>query len=127
MKLVPLILYLILSYASFPAYGLAGDDIWLLIDTTELKLEVKRGNKTLLVMNDIAIGRNGAGIKHRLGDDITPKGTYKIGWINNKSPFHRFYGFNYPSIKDADEALLGGLLSKKAHTAIVKSHFKKII
>ena len=75
-------------------------------------------------MQNIAIGRNGAGFKHRVGDDVTPLGTFKIGWINKKSPFYRFYGFDYPSAEIADEALLSGLLSKKSHTRIINAHKK---
>ena len=96
-----------------------------MIDTKKSVLEVKKGNNTLLVMNNIAIGRNGAGFKQRVGDDITPIGTYRIGWINNKSPFHQFYGFNYPSVENANEALLSGLLSKEKHTAIINAHKKQ--
>ena len=36
-------------------------------------------------MENISIGRNGAGFKQRRGDDVTPLGDYKIGWINEKS------------------------------------------
>jgi len=103
----------------------AKDAIWLLIDTTKQSLEIKQGDKTLVVMDNIAIGRNGAGFKKKRGDDITPLGSYTIGWINRKSPFHLFYGFDYPSVDNASEALLSGLLSKKSHTAIVKAHKKK--
>lgn len=102
----------------------ANEAIWLLVDTTKLTLEVKQGNKTLTVMNNIAIGRNGAGFKKHKGDDITPLGTYKIGWINNKSEFYKFYGFTYPSVENANEALLSGLLSKHSHTSIVKAQSK---
>lgn len=98
--------------------------VWILIDTKKMQLEVKKGNKTIAVMENLAIGRNGAGFKKHVGDDITPIGTYRIGWINNKSSFHRFYGFDYPSIENANEALLSGLLSKKSHTSIVNAHKK---
>jgi len=102
----------------------ASDQVWLLVDTTKLTLEVKQENKTLVTMNNIAIGQKGAGFKKHTGDDITPKGVYKIGWVNNKSRFYKFYGFNYPSVDNANEALLSGLLSKRAHTAIVTAHKK---
>ena len=102
----------------------AEEKVWLLIDTNSLTLEVKKGNKTIKVMKNIAIGRNGAGFKKKIGDDTTPLGTYKIGWINSKSSFYKFYGFNYPSIENANEALLSGLISKSKHSAIVKAHKK---
>jgi len=122
MRRISLIGFLLLNYAFFSVPGWAGEKVWLLIDTEKQSLEVKKGNKTITIMKDIAIGRNGAGFKHHLGDDVTPVGTYKIGWINRKSPFRRFYGFDYPSVENADEALLSGLLSKEKHTAIIKAH-----
>lgn len=115
---------LLLGNTLFLAPVWADDEVWLLVDTKKLQLEVKQGDKTIAVMENVAIGRSGAGFKQRVGDDVTPIGTYKIGWINNKSPFYRFYGFDYPSIENADEALLSGLLSKKAHSAIITAHEK---
>ncbi len=120
MNRVLFFVFLMLSYITVWAENAT----WLLIDTQKLTLEVKKGNKTLAVMENIAIGRNGAGFKKRRGDDITPLGTYKISWINDKSHFYRFYGFNYPSIENANEALLSGLLSKAKHTTIVNAHNK---
>ena len=100
----------------------ADDAVWLLIDTKKMQLEVRKGTKAMVVMENIAIGRGGTGFKKRIGDNVTPIGTYHIGWINNKSSFHRFYGFDYPSIENANEALLSGLLSKKSQTSIVNAH-----
>lgn len=116
---------LLLNYFTFPAIAASNEEIWILIDTKKLNLEVKKGDKTVSIMNDIAIGRGGAGHKQRIGDDITPLGTYQIGWVNNKSPFHRFYGFNYPSIENANEALLGGSLSKQKYDAIINAHLQR--
>jgi len=114
---------LLYTLALAPAYAI--DAIWVLIDTEKLHLKVKRGNKTLVTMKNIAIGQNGAGIKTHKGDDITPLGSYKIGWINNKSRFHKFYGFNYPSINNAETALLNGLLTKKEYNSNLKAHKNK--
>ncbi len=114
--------WILLSYACFFTPTWAGEKIWLLIDTKALTLELIKGNTTIALMENIAIGRNGAGFKQHLGDDITPLGSYKIGWINNDSPFYRFYGFSYPSVKNADNALQQGLLSKKNHAAIITAH-----
>jgi len=125
MRPVPLFSFLLLSCSLFFAPAHAKEAIWILIDTTNQSLEVKQGDKVLVVMNNIAIGRNGAGFKKKVGDDITPLGSYTIGWVNRKSPFHLFYGFDYPSVDNASEALLSGLLSKKSHTAIVRAHKKK--
>ncbi|NOR71242.1 MAG: L,D-transpeptidase family protein [Methylomarinum sp.] len=115
---------LLLSYVLFYV-PVRADEVWLIIDTKKSTLEVKRGLDTLMTMNNIAIGRNGAGFKQHMGDDVTPIGTYRIGWVNKKSPFHRFYGFDYPSVENANEALLSGLLSKEKHTAIINAHKKQ--
>ena len=115
---------LLLNYVLFYAPVWA-DEVWLIIDTKKSTLEVKRDHETLMTMNNIAIGRNGAGFKQHMGDDVTPIGTYRIGWVNKKSPFYRFYGFDYPSVENANEALLSGLLSKEKHTAIINAHKKK--
>lgn len=118
---------LLLSYVLFYVPVWAADEVWIVIDTKEATLEIKRGNATLMVMNNIAIGRNGAGFKQHMGDDVTPLGTYRIGWVNKKSSFYRFYGFDYPSVENANEALLSGLLSKEKHTAIVNAHKKQLV
>ncbi len=100
----------------------ADEDIWLLVDTRKLLLEVKHGNKTVKKFENISIGRNGAGFKSRIGDDITPLGKYRIGWINKKSPYYRFYGFSYPSVENATRALRQGLIDRKTYNRIVNSH-----
>jgi len=96
--------------------------VWLLIDTKRKRLDVKRGKKILASFDKIAIGRRGAGFKTKRGDKITPLGTYKIGWINNKSSFRTFYGFTYPSIENAKEALKKGLISRDAYYSILDAH-----
>lgn len=120
-KNVP-ILFLLLSSVLFFNVVKANEEVWLLVDTEKLQLDVKQGEKTLSVIKNIAIGRNGAGFKQRRGDDITPLGSFKIGWINRKSSFYRFYGFNYPSTVIAHKALLDGLLDEKSHAAIINAH-----
>lgn len=96
--------------------------IWLLIDTKRKQIDVKRGERTLITFDKIAIGRKGAGFKHKRGDKITPLGTYKIGWINHKSPFRTFYGFTYPSAENAQKALAKGLISTSIYNSIIKAH-----
>lgn len=105
----------------------ASNDVWLLIDTEALTLEVKKGEQTLERLENIAIGRNGAGFKQIRGDDITPLGTYKIGWINQKSSFYRFFGLSYPSVDNAHVALDKGLIDPLTFDAIVEAHQKKSI
>ncbi len=102
----------------------ASEGVWLLVDTQSMNLEVKRGQKTIEVFDNISIGRNGAGYKEHRGDDVTPLGTYKIGWVNKKSPYHLFYGFNYPTMENAQKALADGLISRKTFASIKKAHMQ---
>lgn len=107
---------------SISSVAQADKDIWLLIDTDALTLEVKKGGQTLETLENIAIGRNGAGFKALRGDDVTPVGTYKIGWINEKSSFYRFFGLSYPSIDNAHAALDKGIIDPVTFKTIVKAH-----
>lgn len=104
--------------------AMAGEGVWVLVDTQAMSLEVKRGSKTVDVFENISIGRNGAGFKEQRGDDITPLGLYKIGWINTNSSFRKFYGINYPSRKNAKKALADGLISRKTFRTIEKAHIQ---
>ncbi len=105
----------------------ADKEVWLLVDTKKQILEINQGNKTISVLKNIAIGRNGAGQKKRIGDDITPKGRFTINWINNKSHFYQFYGFDYPSVENANEALASKLVTKESYSAIIGAHKKKLL
>ena len=112
----------ILSMLLFATSAAADDDVWLLVDTQSQSLMVKKGDQTVDVFNNIAIGQNGAGFKHRRGDSVTPLGTYKIAWINDKSNFRRFFGFNYPSMDNAHDALFQGLINLKDFQRILAAH-----
>jgi hypothetical protein len=98
------------------------EPVWLLIDTKKMQIEVKRGEKTLTTFSNIAIGRSGSGVKNHRGDDITPLGEYKIGWVNDKSPFRIFYGLTYPSVQDAEQAFKKGFISEQDYQAILDAH-----
>ncbi|MEY4769138.1 MAG: hypothetical protein RL637_1777 [Pseudomonadota bacterium] len=95
------------------------DEIWLLIDTHKMSIEVKRGEQTIATLSDIAIGQSGAGAKRHRGDNITPLGEYRIGWFNPRSQFHKFYGLTYPSVEDAKQAIQNGSISQSQYDAIL--------
>jgi L,D-peptidoglycan transpeptidase YkuD (ErfK/YbiS/YcfS/YnhG family) len=101
-----------------PVPANAGSNIWLLVDTKAHKIEVKRGEQTLETLNGIAIGRKGAGLKAHRGDDITPYGNYRIGWVGEKSNFRKFFGLTYPSTQDAKIALKRGVISQSDYYSI---------
>lgn len=98
------------------------EGVWILVDTQKLQLLVKQGNKTLKVFDNIAIGRNGAGFKTHVGDDVTPLGKFRIAWINKKSPYYRFFGFNYPNRHNAEEGLAWGLITRPTYEKILAAH-----
>ncbi len=98
------------------------EGFWLLIDTQKLQLSVKRGEQTVKVFDNIAIGRNGAGFKTHVGDDVTPLGKFRIAWINNRSPYYRFFGFDYPNRHNAEEGLAWGLINRNTYRQIVAAH-----
>lgn len=113
-------LFVVCSFFSFFVY--ADQDVWLLVDTKAKKIEVKKGEQTLDVLKGIAIGRGGAGLKHHRGDNITPFGEYRIGWVGEKSNFHKFFGLTYPSADDAENALRQGLIDQSTYGRIVTAH-----
>lgn len=113
------LLFLLLILFSLPGKCA---EIWIQIDTQKLVLLIKKDQKTIKTLKDIAIGQEGAGQKRKRGDNITPLGHYRIAWINRKSPFYRFFGFDYPSIKDAFVALNNGTIDHKTYYRIVDSH-----
>lgn len=100
----------------------AADDVWLLVDTEKQNMEVKKGGKTVAVLENIAIGRSGAGKKSHRGDDVTPVGSFRIGWINQRSMFRKFFGLTYPDVEHADEALKQGKIDLDTYESIARAH-----
>jgi len=115
-------IYLLLCCSFFSLSVIADDDVWLLVDTKALTIEVKKGQQTLETINDIAIGQGGAGFKSHRGDNVTPFGSYKIGWVGEKSTFRKFFGLTYPSAEDAQKALEEGVINLVAYNSIISAH-----
>lgn len=105
----------------------AASEVSLIIDTQQASLTVKSGRDVVLVLDNISIGRNGAGYKSKVGDDVTPLGNYRISWVNNKSPYYRFYGFNYPSRTQAKLAFNRGLIDARTYQRIERAHDEDIV
>ncbi len=78
---------------------------WLLIDTKQDTLMIMQGDQLIRTFPKIAFGSSGAGIKYRSGDNKTPIGTFRVGWINDHSRFRTFIGLDYPNIEYAERAL----------------------
>ena len=115
-------IYLLLCCSFFSFAVSADSDVWLLVDTTSRKIEVKKVEQTLETLDEIAIGRGGAGLKTHRGDNITPFGNYRIGWVGERSSFRRFFGLTYPSVEDAEMALQKGIIDRLTYDRIVTAH-----
>jgi murein L,D-transpeptidase YafK len=106
--------------------ALAGDrDVWLLVDTEHRVLKVMEGDQPQEVFTQIAIGRNGADFEKARGDDKTPLGEYRIGWINENSKFHRFFGFTYPNLDNAKRAYKEGLIGEHTFRSILRASLEE--
>jgi murein L,D-transpeptidase YafK len=84
---------------------IAPHEPWLLVDTRADTLSVMRGGQPVKVFRPIAVGSSGVGIKHRRGDNKTPTGVFRVGWINDQSRFKTFIGLDYPNLDYAERAL----------------------
>ncbi len=78
---------------------------WLLVDTKANTLTVMRGDRPVEVFDRIVVGSSGVGIKQRRGDNKTPLGVFRVGWINENSRFRTFIGLDYPNLDHAERAL----------------------
>ncbi|MFZ1641149.1 MAG: L,D-transpeptidase [Candidatus Contendobacter sp.] len=78
---------------------------WLLVDTKADTLSIMRGGQPVKVFRPIALGSSGAGVKSRRGDNRTPTGVFRVGWINDQSRFKTFIGLDYPNLDYAERAL----------------------
>ena len=83
---------------------------WLHIDTNKQTLSVMDNDEAIVSINNISLGRGGVA-RHRFRDDtITPLGSFRVAWINDDSPYHRFYGFDYPTFEHAIAAWEEGVI-----------------
>lgn len=105
------------------ANGAFGDDggIWLLVETNSKQLKVMQGEEAKEVFTGIAIGSRGTGFDKKRNDKKTPLGEYRIGWINENSKFHRFYGLTYPNLDNAKRAFGGGLIGENTFRSIMRA------
>jgi murein L,D-transpeptidase YafK len=62
------------------------------------------------------------GAKRARGDERMPEGSYRIAGPAQRSRFHLFIPFSYPSRADADRGLKQGLIDEAQHAAIVRAH-----
>lgn len=70
----------------------------------------------------VAIGRGDLAAKAEFGDGQTPEGHYAVAGPARASRFHLFIPIDYPSVRDADRGLAGGLIDAATHARILDAH-----
>jgi len=119
-RLLTIICLILFGNATVPAQDV-DPGTWIQIDTQHNELTVFSGHNVIKRFKGIAIGRGGAGDSHTKGDGSTPKGEFKVTWVNEDSPFRRFFGLNYPNRAHADAAYKAGRINKRQHRAILRA------
>jgi len=104
--------FLLVALLLLPSLLFAQQDIRVVVDSDRNEIVVYDGEQALQRYAGIAIGRGGLSEVRQVGDGSTPKGHFKVSWINQDSPFRRFFGLNYPNRKQADRALRDGRISR---------------
>lgn len=109
----------LLSLLCDRGYALAQDgDTWILIDIGEKTLSVMDGDRVKRRFRDISIGRGGASLTKRRGDGKTPLGEFHIVRMTSDTPFHRFFGVDYPDPARVERAHRSGVLDPARYAAI---------
>ncbi len=91
---------------------------WLLVDTSAQSLMVMEGQTIKQRFDNISVGRNGTAPLRYRGDNTTPLGTFRIAWVNPNSRYKTFFGFDYPNLPLAEQALRRGLIDLAAYNEI---------
>jgi len=93
-------------------FGVSADGMRIFIDTDKRTLQVLEGDRVVATFNEIAIGRYGKTYFKTRGDNKTPLGKFRVGWIGKESRYHRFLGLTYPDREAADRALVDGRIDE---------------
>ncbi|MEN8763695.1 MAG: L,D-transpeptidase [Thiogranum sp.] len=113
-----LVLFSLVLFAGGQSAAAQGDDTWILVDTRKMTLSVLEGNTVRRTYKKIAIGRAGTTTDKIQGDDKTPLGRFHLVRIAPKTPFHRFFGLDYPTAGHAERALQAGIIGQEHYEAI---------
>ena len=97
---------------------LHADNIHILVDTDSRVLQVLRGTRVVASFEGVAIGRYGKSYFRRKGDNRTPLGKFRIGWITSNTRYHLFLGLTFPDLEAADRALQDGGIDEAQWQAI---------
>ncbi len=122
LNLKPCLLGLIFLLNLFFPLVHAEDGVWIDVDTSEHKLFVMEGNKIQAEFNNVAIGRFGTTWSKMTRDDKTPLGKFRIGWVNEKSRYYRFFGLDYPNLETAKRAREEERISEDVWLSILEAN-----
>jgi murein L,D-transpeptidase YafK len=114
---VRVILWLAVLSLARPAAA-QDSEVWVLVDTVEMTLSILQGTERLRIYENISIGRGGTTQDKRRDDKKTPLGEFRISRISQITPFHRFFGLDYPTPEQAERALEQGVISERQYTRI---------
>ncbi len=104
------------------ARGTALADAWIRVDTERATVSVVVGERAVLELGDISIGRGGATRERLMGDHRTPLGEFRVAAVRTPSQFHRFYVFSYPDLTRARLALQKGDITQSVYRNIAAAH-----
>ncbi|WP_258364317.1 L,D-transpeptidase [Nitrosomonas sp. Nm84] len=99
----------------------ADNGIWIDVDTIEHTLSVMQGSTIQAVFKNVAIGRYGTTWSKMTKDDKTPLGRFRVGWVNEKSRYYRFFGLDYPNLDTAKRALDENRISEEIWLSILEA------
>mgnify|MGYP001175513001 CR=1 FL=1 len=114
-----------LVIAALLAHGAAWasrGDPWILVDTEAMTLTVLSDeNRVLARFDDISIGSGGTASIRRRGDQTTPLGLFRIGWIDHRSRYDIFFGLDYPSERVARGGYAEGVIGRADLDRIIEA------
>jgi murein L,D-transpeptidase YafK len=92
------------------------------VDSANRELRVLRGDMVLAVFNPISVGRWGVSDEKLLGDGKTPRGEFRVAWVQSSGEFGPFLGFDYPSLARAEKGLAANEIRQEEFDAIKQAH-----
>lgn len=118
------LLFGLLSLSVIPNSVWADNGIWIDVDTSAHTLSVMQGNTIQTVFKNVAIGRYGTTWSKMTKDDKTPLGRFRVGWVNEKSRYYRFFGLNYPNLDTAKRALDENRITEETWLSILEAKIR---
>lgn len=99
-----------------------------------LRIEVRKAERLLVAYCEggaeehmtAALGREPLGHKTGSGDQRTPEGSYEVAGPLERNRFHGFIPIDYPSLHDANAALLEGRITHRDFLRIEAAHARGV-